>query len=211
MPASLSNQPSITVKMRATLVDWLLGLIKLFSLSEECFFLAVNYLDRMLAGSKTITRRKLQLVGAAAFFIAVKYEEVAPPLASEIIHQCDLPFHVEDLFYMEQNILGQLSWTMNVPTPSTFLDYYISLLDLKRVSFFQGLHALSNLILLPGGRFAHSSDCYSSYYFGYSTCLGPFRVFFGSSWCNVGPRNFHIFTMYDSRRKRRSGLSHSHP
>ena len=122
--------------MRVILVDWLFGLKTRFYFSDECFFLAINYLDRILAGAINITKRKLQLAGAACFFIAAKFEEVWAPLASEIVERCDGAYDVKDLFHMEQDILGGLAWMMNAPTSLTFLDCYISLLALQMVSLF---------------------------------------------------------------------------
>ena len=135
-PASLINQLSITCVMRVTLVDWLYGLKTRFRFSHECFFLSINYLDRILSGTINITERKLQLVGAACFFIAAKFEEVWAPLASEIVERCDGAYDVKDLFHMEQDILGGLAWMMNAPTSPSFLDCYISLFELQMVSLF---------------------------------------------------------------------------
>ena len=148
VPASLSTQLSITVEMRAKLCVWMYDLRNRFSLSCETYFLAVNYLDRILSGPITITRSKLQLVGATSLFIASKYEDVHPPYASQVIGRCDGLCDVKELFLMERKILSQLDWEMSVPTSPTFLDLFIVLLDLEAVSFLTSLLRKTIYLLL---------------------------------------------------------------
>merc|ERR1711955_140221 len=72
----LSGQTEILPKMRAVLVDWLIGVHLQFHLLQETLYTTIAILDRFLqveVGS--ITRNKLQLVGVAAMLVASKYEE----------------------------------------------------------------------------------------------------------------------------------------
>ena len=49
-----------------------------FGLMPETLYLTLNIIDRYLS-TKTVTGRKLQLVGINAMLIACKYEEIWPP------------------------------------------------------------------------------------------------------------------------------------
>ena len=70
----------ILPKMRAVLVDWLVEVHQQFSLLQETLFLAVAIMDRyMQVRADKIPRKKLQLVGVTAMFIAAKYEEMYAP------------------------------------------------------------------------------------------------------------------------------------
>ena len=50
-------------------MDWLVEVAEEYKLQRETLFLAVNYIDRFLA-QMSVLRSKLQLVGAAAMFLA---------------------------------------------------------------------------------------------------------------------------------------------
>lgn len=55
--------------MRSILVDWLVEVADEYKLHTETTHLAVNYIDRFLS-HMAVLRGKLQLVGAAAMFLA---------------------------------------------------------------------------------------------------------------------------------------------
>ena len=55
--------------MRSILVDWMVEVAEEYNLERETFCLAVTYVDRFLS-LMAVARGKLQLVGAAAMFIA---------------------------------------------------------------------------------------------------------------------------------------------
>lgn len=65
----MRKQRDITSEMRRILVDWLVEVGDEYKLETETTFLAVNYIDRFLSEMEVL-RGKLQLVGAAAMFIA---------------------------------------------------------------------------------------------------------------------------------------------
>lgn len=56
---------------------------KRFSLTRKTLFLAVYYFDYYLANSPTKDVGKMELIADACLFIAMKYEEIYPPLLSQ--------------------------------------------------------------------------------------------------------------------------------
>ena len=79
----MKSQPDLTTSMRAILVDWLVEVQENFELNHETLYLAVKMVDIYL-GLKTVSREKLQLIGATALFIASKFD-VSVTYASERI------------------------------------------------------------------------------------------------------------------------------
>jgi hypothetical protein len=71
----MHKQTTLTVTMRAILVDWLVEVHMKFRLVPETLYLCINILDRYLS-IVDVERSKLQLVGVTALFIACKYEEI---------------------------------------------------------------------------------------------------------------------------------------
>merc|ERR1712142_722922 len=69
-PDYLAGQTELLPKMRAVLIDWLVGVHLQFHLLQETLYTTVAILDRFLqveVGS--VTRNKLQLVGVAAMLV----------------------------------------------------------------------------------------------------------------------------------------------
>ena len=69
----MGKQPSITQWMRSLLVDWMVETQENFELNHETLYLAVKLVDLYLSKT-TVNKEKLQLVGAAALFVASKYD-----------------------------------------------------------------------------------------------------------------------------------------
>lgn len=69
----MDKQPHITKWMRMLVVDWMVEVQETFELNHETLYLAVKVLDSYL-GQKVILKDNLQLLGAAALFIASKYD-----------------------------------------------------------------------------------------------------------------------------------------
>ncbi|KAG0437202.1 G2/mitotic-specific cyclin-B [Dictyocoela muelleri] len=74
----IPNQPELTYKIRALLIDWLVNVHQNLNLVPETLFLAVDLVDRFLK-KKIISVNKIQLVGTTALLIASKFEEVVVP------------------------------------------------------------------------------------------------------------------------------------
>ncbi|RDY01977.1 hypothetical protein CR513_14627, partial [Mucuna pruriens] len=120
----IDSQPEINERMRAILVDWLIDVHTKFDLSAETLYLTINIIDRFLA-VKTVPRRELQLVGVSAMLMAAKYEEIWPPEVNDFVCLSDRAYTHEQILVMEKIILGNLEWTLTVPTPFVFLVRFI--------------------------------------------------------------------------------------
>lgn len=117
------NQPTLTVRMRAVLIDWLVDVHRTFKLKPETFFLTINIVDRFL-GIREISKTKLQLVGVTALVIACKYEEIHFPDLGEFEKLCSYSFKRSDLLATERAILAALDFNVTVVTPHPFLLRY---------------------------------------------------------------------------------------
>lgn len=141
----MDSQPEINAKMRGILVDWLVQVHNKFELSQETLYLTINLVDRFLA-SKATPRKELQLVGLGAMLIASKYEEIWAPEVSELVFIADSTYTSKQILIMEKKILGQLEWSLTVPTPYVFLVRFIkaSMTDAKVSRILE-----SRLLIIP--------------------------------------------------------------
>lgn len=73
----------------------------------ETLFLTVNLIDRYLE-REHIMRPRLQLVGAAALFIASKYEDYQPPPITDFQFICENAYTRDEILDMEYSILHTL-------------------------------------------------------------------------------------------------------
>ncbi|KMZ66751.1 Cyclin B2 [Zostera marina] len=119
-PNYMVNQIDINEKMRAIVIDWLIEVHYKFELTGETLFLTVNIIDRFLA-QQPIVRKKLQLVGITALFLACKYEEVSIPVVEDLIIISDRAYTKKELLDMEKLILDTLDFNLSVPTPYVFM------------------------------------------------------------------------------------------
>jgi len=117
----MDSQTDLTDKMRTILIDWLVEVHMKYRLSPQTLHLTVNIIDRYLA-RKPVTRKRLQLVGVVAMFIASKFEEIQPPELHEWVYITDNAYKKEDVLVMECNMLTTLSFLIVVPTAAHFFE-----------------------------------------------------------------------------------------
>jgi len=117
----MDSQTDITGKMRTILMDWLIEVHMKYKLSPETLHLTVNLIDRYLS-KKQITRKRLQLVGVAAMFIASKFEEISPPELHDWVYITDGAYTKDDVLMTECNMLQTLSFKIVVPTAAHFFE-----------------------------------------------------------------------------------------
>ncbi|XP_042378329.1 G2/mitotic-specific cyclin-2-like isoform X1 [Zingiber officinale] len=123
-PDYMSKQFDINEKMRAILIDWLIEVHYKFELMEETLFLTINIIDRFLE-CQALARKKLQLVGVTALFLACKYEEVSVPVVEDLILISDKAYTRTEVIEMEKLILGTLRFNMSFPTPCVFMKRFL--------------------------------------------------------------------------------------
>lgn len=120
-PDYMDSQTDISAKMRTILIDWLIEVHMKYRLCQETLHLAVNLIDRYLA-STSVMRKRLQLVGVTAMFIASKFEDVKPPELHEMVYITDNAYKKEDVLLMECTMLTTLGFKVAVSTGAHFFE-----------------------------------------------------------------------------------------
>lgn len=68
------------------MIDWMYEVLITYKMSEQTFFLSVQYMDRYIAEStKTLDLPQLHLIGITCMFIASKYEDMDPLYMQTIV------------------------------------------------------------------------------------------------------------------------------
>merc|ERR1719265_868305 len=92
-----------------------------YRLRPESLYLTINLIDRYLS-KMPVLRKRLQLVGVVAMFIAAKFEEITPPELHDFVYITDNAYTKEDILVMECTMLSTLGFQIVVPTAAHFLD-----------------------------------------------------------------------------------------
>ncbi|MFO0116516.1 MAG: cyclin family protein [bacterium] len=73
------SRHKISELARGRMVDWMFEVLNAFKMSEQTFFLAVQYMDRFLENTPNVIQQNdLHLLGVTSMFIASKLEDVTP-------------------------------------------------------------------------------------------------------------------------------------
>lgn len=119
----MDKQVDLTRFMRSLLVDWMVEVQENFELNHETLYLGVKIVDIYLS-KVTVSKQTLQLVGAAAMFIASKFDERVPPLVDDLTYICDGAYTHEQLIAMEASILRVINFDLSMPLSYRFLRRY---------------------------------------------------------------------------------------
>ncbi|XP_019878089.1 G2/mitotic-specific cyclin-B3 isoform X2 [Aethina tumida] len=123
IPDYMDRQVCLTTNMRALLVDWMVEIQESFELNHETLYLGVKLVDMYLSRI-TVGKDTLQLVGAAAMFIASKYDERMPPMIDDFLYICDGAYTRRELIRMEISILKVCQFDLGIPISYRFLRRY---------------------------------------------------------------------------------------
>lgn len=123
-PSRVELQTEITPAMRAILVDWLVEVAEEYKLTQQTLFLAVNYVDRVLA-KLVVLRHHLQLIGIACLLIASKYEEIFPPTVDDFVYIADYTYSRRQLLDMEKLVLNSLKFQLSAATCVDFTSRFL--------------------------------------------------------------------------------------
>lgn len=123
IPDYMKDQVCITTWMRSLLVDWMVEIQESFELNHETLYLGVKLVDHYLS-KVTVGKETLQLVGAAAMFVASKYDERIPPLVEDFLYICDGAYTRRELIRMEMNLLKVCNFDLGVSISYRFLRRY---------------------------------------------------------------------------------------
>lgn len=119
-PRYMSQRTTITDKMRAILVDWLIQVHNRFRLLQETLYITVSILDRFLSIYDP-TKDELQLIGVSAMLLACKYEEMYCPEISDFVYITDNTYKKGQIRKMEGIIFKQLEFSVGKPLCLHFL------------------------------------------------------------------------------------------
>jgi len=122
-PHYFLKQTNIRPRMRTILFSWMTEVHMQFELSEVVLWAAFQICDRFLS-KVNVHRGKLQLVGCTSIWIASKYHEIYPPLASDLVHLSDRAFSKDDIIAMECRICDTLNYKFSIPNAFQFLDRF---------------------------------------------------------------------------------------
>lgn len=114
-------QKDIQPFMRRMVATWMLEVCEEQKCEEEVFPLAMNYLDRFLAGVPT-PKTHLQLLGAVCMFLASKLKETIPLTAEKLCIYTDNSIKPQELLEWELVVLGKLKWNLAAVTPHDFVE-----------------------------------------------------------------------------------------
>ncbi|KAG5573592.1 hypothetical protein H5410_063358 [Solanum commersonii] len=109
----MGQQFDINERMRAILIDWLIEVHYKFELMEETLYLT------------PVVRKKLQLVGVTALFLACKYEEVSVPVVQDLILISDKAYTGIEVLEMEKLMINTLQFKLSVPTTYVFMKRFL--------------------------------------------------------------------------------------
>ncbi|XP_018567373.1 G2/mitotic-specific cyclin-B3 isoform X2 [Anoplophora glabripennis] len=123
IPDYMDRQICLTRWMRSLLVDWMVEIQESFELNHETLYLGVKLVDMYLS-RMTVGKETLQLVGAAAMFIASKYDERIPPSVDDFLYICDGAYSRRELIRMEMNLLKICGFDLGIPISYRFLRRY---------------------------------------------------------------------------------------
>ncbi|KAK7465234.1 hypothetical protein BaRGS_00037604 [Batillaria attramentaria] len=152
-PGFMRRQQDVTLSMRTILVDWLVEVSEEYKLHRETLFLAINYIDRFLS-VMSVLRSKLQLVGAAAMFLAAKYEEIYPPDVAEFVYITDDTYTKKQVLRMEHLMLKVLAFDISPPTINWFCDRIIKAVHADDQTRFMCMY-LTELVLMDMDKYLH--------------------------------------------------------
>lgn len=109
---------NISNSLRAKMVDWMIEVLSSYKMSEETFFKSVALMDGYLKREEKVQETKdIHLIGIAAMFSAMKFEEIHPLRLSLIAEKiARKKFDRKEIIDKESRMLSVLNFDLEFPT-----------------------------------------------------------------------------------------------
>ena len=120
-PNYFNFQTEINQKMRIILIDWLFEVNCKLKFKEETFFITVYIIDSYLS-QKFVPRKKYQLLGVAALFIATKLNEIFSGSVRDYAFITDNAYTESEILDMEEDICKILNFNFLIPNCLSFFE-----------------------------------------------------------------------------------------
>ncbi|NXC25509.1 CCNB1 protein, partial [Campylorhamphus procurvoides] len=152
--------------MRAITVDWLVKVHMKFNLQEETLFMTVAIIDHFLQNSP-VSKKKLQLVGITALFLASKYEEMQFPHLADFSYVTSNSCSKFQICQMEKRILKDLGFFLGFPLPPHFLKRASKIAEVDSQQYVLAKYLMElcivdyDMVHFPSSRIAAAAFCLS--------------------------------------------------
>uniref|UniRef100_A0A7S3V6R6 Cyclin N-terminal domain-containing protein n=1 Tax=Chaetoceros debilis TaxID=122233 RepID=A0A7S3V6R6_9STRA len=141
-------QRNITTDMRATLVNWLIGVAEEFSLAQETMHGSIKIMDRALE-SIAVTTDTFHVMGCACLLISSKLNEVKRPRTVDIAFLTDSACTPREICDMEKKICVCLEFRLTFSTAFNFIDRFIDASHVAGISFYDNDNDDASITLDP--------------------------------------------------------------
>ena len=145
-PNYMANQTSITFKMRAILVDWLIDVHYRCGMKKKTLFNCIYIIDAFLS-KKFVDKKHLQLLGMAALLIACKESEIIFPSLNVILAFSENAYSKEELLDMERKIIKELNFDILAPTAEEFYEINAQLFNFLDEQKYLGEYFLDSSLI----------------------------------------------------------------
>lgn len=122
-PNYFELQTEINSKMRIILIDWLFEVNNKLKFREETFYTTIYIIDAYLS-KKFIQRKKFQLLGVTALYIATKLNEIFSGSVKDYVFMTDRAYNESDIITMESDICKTLNFNFLVPNCLSFFQIF---------------------------------------------------------------------------------------
>ena len=147
-PNYFKLQTEINSKMRIILIDWLFEVNNKLKFREETFYTTIYIIDAYLS-KKFIQRKKFQLLGVTALYIATKLNEIFSGSVKDYVFMTDRAYNEIDIISMESDICKTLNFNFLVPHCLSFFQIFSKKIGLDKDSeeYQFGIFIIQNFLM----------------------------------------------------------------
>ena len=124
--------PTLNLKMRRILLEWLVDVQLYFQCSDRALFLCFELLDRLIESCKKMCKRDFQCYGIVCLWISSKYEDSTHKNLEKICDVCEDCYDQKKILETEKEILNTLNWELYGPTVYSFANEYLERIDFEK-------------------------------------------------------------------------------